>query len=286
MADDAALGQDGGVVGNLEVPGNAHLACQDAVFAHLRGTGDTALGGHHGVVSDDYVVRNLAQIVNTDTVADDGGFHLGAVHGGIGANLYVVSDDDIPQVLDLFPAAVGARCVAEAVGTDDATGMQDDVVADHHARIDFYAGIDDAVFADGAVVANVDVLVDDGVVSHRGVMAHEGEGAHIDALAEVGVQEPAGPQAAVPACFLLFVGHIFEELGNGRVGVVDPHHGGLYGLFGLKGLVHDEDGGLAAVYEFLVLGIGKEAQGTGFAVFNLGKLGGLGVLVTLYDAAQ
>ena len=55
-----------------------------------------------------------------------------------------------------------------------------------------------------------------------------------------GEREPAGPQAAVPTCFLLFVADVLEEICDGPVGVIYPDQGGLDGLFGLEGLVHQD----------------------------------------------
>ena len=103
VADNAALGSDGGVVRDGKVSRNPDLAGQDAVFPYLGRTGDPALGRHDGVVPDLDVVRYLAQVVYLHSVPDDGRLHLGAVDGGAGTDLHVVADHDIPQMLDLFP---------------------------------------------------------------------------------------------------------------------------------------------------------------------------------------
>ena len=238
------------------------------------------------MVANHHIVRNHAQVVNAHAVADDGGFHLCTVYGGIGANFYIVADNHVPQVLNLFPTAVRTRGVAKAIGPDHYAAVQDDVVANHHARINAYAGIKDAIAADGAVFANVHLLVDDGVVPYGGVAPHIGEGAQVHALPKVGAQEPASPEAAVAFGFLLFVGHVLEEVGNGGIGVLHAHQGRGDRLLGLKVFVDDEDGSLAGIYEGLVLGIGKETEGARLAVFYLGELGGCGVLVSFNRSFQ
>ena len=105
------------------MPGDADLACEDAVLADLRRTGDSALGGHHGVVADLDIVGYLAEIVDLDSVADDRGLHLGLVDGSPGADLYIVADDHIADVLDLLPSPVRKRGVAESVRSDDSVGV-------------------------------------------------------------------------------------------------------------------------------------------------------------------
>ena len=67
------------------------------------------------MVSDFHIVGDLAKIVNLYAVADYGGFHLGAVHRGVGADFDIIADYDIPEVFDLLPGAVRLRSVAETV---------------------------------------------------------------------------------------------------------------------------------------------------------------------------
>ena len=148
------------------MPGNAHLARQDAVFANLGGAGDSRLGSHHGVVSHNHVVGNLAQVVYADAVAYDGAFHLGAVHGGVGAYFNIVPDYNIAKVLYLFPASVRPGGVTEAVGPYDAAGVEDHIVADNRTGIDHHSGIDEAVLADGHIFVDMHVGMDVGAVSH------------------------------------------------------------------------------------------------------------------------
>ena len=128
--------------------------------------------------------------------------------------------------------------------------------------------------------------MDDGVVADHRVPSHIGEGAQVHFLAKLCAQEPSGPEAAVAAGFLLFLGHVFEEFRNGVIGVVHAHQRGRHRLLRLEILVYDENGSLAGIDEGLVLGVGEKAQRSRFAMFNLGKLGGPGVLIALYRAFQ
>ncbi len=286
IANYAALGADCGVVCDLEVTGNAYLACQDAVFANLGGACNAALGSHCGMVPYYHVVGYLAEIVNFDSVADNGGFHLGLVHGGVGAYFYVVANDNVPKVLNLFPTAVRLRRVAKAIGPNHNPAVQDYVVADYHAWIDAHTGIEDAAAANGAVLAYIHVLVDYGIVPHNRVTAHIGVVSKVNLLAEFGGEEPAGPEAAVALGLLLFVGHILQEIRYGRIGIVYADKRGSHLLLGLEVLAYNEDGGGACVHEGLVFGVGEKAKGARLAMFNLGKLCGLCVFVAFYGALK
>ena len=286
VADDAGLGQQGRMVRDGQMAGDAHLPRDDAVLADGRGPGDAHLGRHHGMVADHHVVRDLAQVVDADAVPDDGGFHLGAVHGGVAADFHVVADDDVSEMFDLFPAAVRLRRVAEAVAPDDAARMQDHPVADDHAGIDDDTGINDAILADRAVVTDGHMVVDDGIVSDLRPFAHGAEIAQPHLLPELGGAVPAGAEAATAPCFLFLAGDILQQLGDGRIGVVHAHQGGLHGLFGLERLVHQQDGGLAGIDELFVFRVGEESQGPGFSVFDLGELRDGGVLVALHGPVE
>ena len=131
------------------------------------------------------------------------------------------------------------------------------------------------LFADHRVVADADAP------------AHIGEGPQVHILAEfAGERIPAGPQAAVPSGLLFLAGHVFEQIRDGRVGVLYPHQGGGYRLLGLEVFVYQHDGGFAGVNVLLVLGIGEEAQAAGFSMLYLGEFGCNGIRVTIYGSLE
>ena len=238
------------------------------------------------MVPDYYVVRNLAKVVYAHAVADDGRFHLGAVHSGIGTNFNVVADYHVAKMLNLFPASVRTLCVAKTVGPNHYAAVEDDIVAYHHAGVNAHTGIEDAIVADGAILPNVHVLMDDGIVTHNSVAAHIGVIPKVHLLAKLCGKEPPGPEAAVTLGFLLFIGHVLKKFRYCRIGILHSHDSGRNGLLGLEILAHYKNGSLAGVYKRLILGVGKEAQGAGLAMFYLGKLGGLCILIPFNGAFQ
>ena len=169
--------------------GDAHLSGDDAVLSDLGGTGDTDLCGHHRILSNLHIVRNLAEVVNLHALADDGGFHLGPVNGRSRSDFHIVPDDHIAQVLDFLPGTVRLRGVAEAIGTDDGIGMDDHVVTDDHARVDHHARINDTMLSNMGIVPDIDILKNLRKIPHRGMMAHIGVAAQIHFPAEFGREE-------------------------------------------------------------------------------------------------
>ena len=151
---------------------DTYLTADDAVLSDLGRTSDTALRSHYGIVTDDDIVRNLAEVVDLHAFSDDGRLHFGLVDGGSGADFDIVTDDDIAQVLDFLPGTVRLGCVSETVGSDDCIGMDDHVVTYYHSRIDAHARIDDAMGTYLGIVTDIYVFVDFRIVADYGMMAY------------------------------------------------------------------------------------------------------------------
>ena len=58
-------------VGNACMPSDTHLSTKHTPFAHLRATGYTNLGTHHGVTSDVVVMGNLNEVVDFNPTAEN-----------------------------------------------------------------------------------------------------------------------------------------------------------------------------------------------------------------------
>ena len=132
----------------------------------------------------------LAEIVNLDTVSDDGGLHLGPVYRRTRSDLDIVPDNHIAKVLNLLPSPVRERGVAESVRTDHGIGVDDDIIPYHHSGIDHDTRVDYAVLTNHSVVTDIYILKYLGVVADLGMMADIGVASEIDLLAELGGQEP------------------------------------------------------------------------------------------------
>src|SRR5205085_2782671 len=106
----------------------------------------------------------------------------------IGANLDVVFDDDVGELLNLQVRAVLLARKAEAVGADDHTVVEDDAVADAHAFADARLRVNDAVVADARTGTDRDVRVDDRARADRrpGADGDERPDRYVDADGRIG----------------------------------------------------------------------------------------------------
>ena len=70
---------------------------------------------HDCIIPYLHIMGDLAKIVNLHAIPDDRGLHFGAVNGGSGTDLDIIPYDHIPEMLNLFPSAIGKRGVAEPI---------------------------------------------------------------------------------------------------------------------------------------------------------------------------
>ena len=94
---------------------------------------------------------NLDKVVQFYTFLHNGTAHRGAVNACVGADFHVVFNHYVAYLWNLF-VAFSCGGESEAVGSDDATGVQD-AATSHYA-----------------------VMIDDGIWIHDGVLSHFGAG--------------------------------------------------------------------------------------------------------------
>src|SRR5262249_17911402 len=132
------------------------------------------LPGQEAVTSDRDVVRDLDQIVDLGSLADDGGADRAAVDRGIGPDLHIVLDDH-PANLRNLVGALAAAGKAEPVLPDGAARMDDDAIADQSMR-DRYIGADRTVTADPHAGPEHSARTDHGAASDLGPRPDHGAG--------------------------------------------------------------------------------------------------------------
>ena len=194
---------------------------------------------------------DLDEVVQLDTLVDDGLSHRRAVDAGVGTNLYVVLNDHNAYLGNLLVAfLVGSE--AKAVSADHRTGMNGDTVADFCAVIDGDVGIDTASVAYLHTFANV------------------GEGTDIDILADFGRWRHESQR--VNACLLRLHGSIhLHQLGDALVRVLDPDERCRDGLLQLQVLIDKDDAGLGVIDVMGVFGVREERDGSFFPFFDFCK---------------
>ena len=121
----------------------------------------------------------LAEVVDFCPAVDDGGAHGGTVDAGVGANLDIVLNHHVTNLVNLAVGAVVRGGKAEAVGTHHHAGVEDAVVAHLAFAVDFHSGIEDGVVAYLAVVAHIHLGVYLNVVAYLCMAADKGKVAHV-----------------------------------------------------------------------------------------------------------
>ena len=111
-------------------------------------------------------MADLHEVVEFDSVADDGGVERATVDGGVGSDLDVIADFEAADLRELVVSAGGGvGDEAEAVAAEDRAGFYDHAVTEGGTGVDHDAGDEVAVLADG------DAGADDASGTDAGVRA-------------------------------------------------------------------------------------------------------------------
>src|SRR5207247_636931 len=104
------------------------LACHRNAFAHPDTSGNSHLGGHYRMFPNDYVVRNLHEVVDLDVFLDPGSDKPRAFDRRVGADFHIVVDLHNPNLWNFSLAAV-FEFKSETVCTDDCAAVNNDARA-------------------------------------------------------------------------------------------------------------------------------------------------------------
>ena len=175
VADDSRLRNENSFVTNLQVIYQSRLAAHQNPFPNDGASRYAALGRHDRVLTDFDVVRDVDQIVELDTTADECPSECASINGGVGTDLDVIFDDDDPNVRE-FDEFAFAACVAEPIGANDRAGVNDDVRAYERTFSYDRVGPYTAVVAEPNLGFDLDTRMNDGAVADLGVVSNIGEG--------------------------------------------------------------------------------------------------------------
>jgi hypothetical protein len=233
-----------------------------------------------GIFADLRSVADLHQIVDLDPSSDVSFADAGAVDAGVRLNLDVVFDHDRSRLGNLVPTSFAGLGEPEAVGADDDSVLQENVVADaaifadYSMRVgeeivaDLYSAIDDYVRQQYGVVSDRDVLVDDDIRAKVRAAANlrcrmdDCRGMHSRGIAQRLVEE-------------------FEGVREAEIGILDTQRrsgdgGKLFGNNHSCRLGQPGCGG--------VLGVGDESEFSGAGLFNAVEAGDFCVGRTVFQA--
>lgn len=120
---------DDRTVTQMHVVSDADLTGTDDIVTCGYGSGEADLGDEEVVAADVTVVADHDLVIDASACADDGFTDFGAVDRRTGSDFHVVTDAHDAEVWQPQMATID-QSITEAVGSDDAAGMDDDMVAD------------------------------------------------------------------------------------------------------------------------------------------------------------
>ena len=130
-----------------------------------------------------HVVGDLDEVIDLASLADDGATEAGAIDGGIGPNLDVITDLhnaglrnlDMPSLLEL---------ITKATGTDDGTRLKDHSISKDAALTDDGAGMKVTTFTKAHFVADQASGSNHGIGSDHSPLSNHGQGTDGDTLSQ------------------------------------------------------------------------------------------------------
>src|SRR5258708_8381218 len=108
---------------------NPGLRCYHNIIAETGAAGKADLAHDEAMPANDHVVRNMYQVIDFCALTDDRGSQRDTVDRRVGSNLYIVVDDDVPELKHLAMSTF-VEHVTEAVGTDNSSGVDSDAMAE------------------------------------------------------------------------------------------------------------------------------------------------------------
>ena len=109
-------------------------------------------------------MRNLALIIDNNTVADNGIVKRTTVNGGTGSDLNAIANDNATKLRDLNPITTIVS-VAKTVRTNHCAGLNEAIFADFNFVVDGHIGPQTCPGADFCVFPNEAARADDDVIA-------------------------------------------------------------------------------------------------------------------------
>ena len=133
---------------------DSDLTGQNDTIADVHTAGHADLRDDHAVLADGDVVADVDEVVNFRSRTDARGAGARLVNRDIRADFHIVFYNDAPDLRDFIVTVVNKH-VAEAVGAEDASAVNDDGVSDLRIIMQDHLGINHTVITDGDIVADI-----------------------------------------------------------------------------------------------------------------------------------
>src|SRR5579875_1407924 len=176
VAGHAALRRNGRAVADGQMPRRAHLPGKDAMVANGRRPGEANLATEQRVLAHLAGVANEHKVVDFRAPSDARLAHGGAINGAVGLDLDVIFHDGDAGLAYFVPVPSAIRREAEAVA------------ADHHAILQNHAVAEAAVFANAGVRVREEIVADARAGINRDETVQHGALADLHAIRDVAIR--------------------------------------------------------------------------------------------------
>src|ERR1700733_7296872 len=146
------------MIANFQVSRDAHLPSHQDVAAHLSGPGNSAQSRDHGMVPNGDVMADLNQIIQFGSLSNMGGSKNSPIHAGIGTQLNIVFNNNIPH-LGYFSVALAFRGEAKSIRPDNHPGLKNHPVSQRTIFPHNDIGMKEAILADNRVFTDKNAWV-------------------------------------------------------------------------------------------------------------------------------
>ncbi len=177
--------RDRDIVRDGYVSGGSDGATDHAPLAHRRAAGNSRAAGNDRVLAHSRSVPNHYEVIELDSVLDDGVIDCTAIHRGVGAYFNVGADFDGTDLGNLHPFAIlGGE--AKTVGPDHDAGVHERARSDLDAATQRHARDQPNVLSHIDVVLYDTVRADHGARTYRNPLADEAERANMSRRIDLG----------------------------------------------------------------------------------------------------
>ena len=159
-----------------------HLARQRYKITDRRRPGDPHLAGKQAAAADLHVVGDVHQVVDFSAVTNDRIADSTPVNGAVGTDLHLVPDNH-PAHLGNFVVDIFFGDIAIAVGADNSTAVDDDLITQAHAFVDDHVRVQMHPTADNGAPTHTDAGSDNRPIADGNLIADHctGPDAHLPA---------------------------------------------------------------------------------------------------------
>src|SRR5690554_211203 len=166
-------------IGNIDMAHQTNLSTHHHIFPDFSRARNATLSRNHRVLADFHIMGYLDQVVQLDTILDNGRSHSGAVYYRIGPYFYFIFNDYVSNLTDLDVRSVWLRGKPKSIASDHSTGMDDHLLANFTIIINDDAREECSIITDPDPIAYIYVGINLTTIPDLGSFSNIGKSTNI-----------------------------------------------------------------------------------------------------------